>query len=233
MLLRKVTAFLIAIIAIVVSVFSWGQLTSKGDWKTAKEIRTTSYVVAETGEQVLMYRPNIIAGALLCVFRVEQSVVAKRIIEVLSRDPGVAVTTELPNSNLLEISSSALPSGMSEPVRELVVHNQRSTIGPLVQDGFGVDSFKEIRIISKVFNQLGRRSASSTYSVHVIDAKRLLGASGTIVIIYRMDRDKKWGWSSVHDPFSFGHHSIETRVVDKLLFNVISGVGGKVHPRSR
>ena len=208
--------------------FSLGQLPSSGDWKTAKEVGTNSYVIAETGEQVLMYRPNIMAGAILAVFRAEPGVVAKFIVDTLAGNPGVTKAIEIPNSSLIEVSVSMLLPSRSEYVRALDAYNMENAIQPLVKDGFRVDSFKETRVITKDSNQLGRRSASSTYSAHVIDATKLLGISGTVVIIYRTDREKKWGWSSVHDPFSFGHHSIETRVVDKLLFSVISGMGSKV-----
>ena len=223
----KVIVVLLGMISICTAEFCWGQLLSGGDWKAAKEIADSSYVMTETGEQVLMYRSNILAGAMLGVFRVEQDVATKSIVDMLLRDPGISVTTAIPNSSLIGISTSMLSYDKSEYVRILNTHNLATAIESLVRDGFGVDAFKETRVFANKFNQLGRRNASSTYAAHIIDAEKLLGIHGTVVILYRTDREKRWGWSSVHDPFSFGHHSVETRVVDKRLFNIMSSVGSK------
>lgn len=197
-------------------------------WKAAENLQSPSYVVEKRGEKVLAYRNSEMAGALLGTFFDPPQIVVESISAKLQKAIAGGVATNIPNSSLSDIYNLTIDESASVHVRRLIAGTQITRYGSMEKDGFSVRSFPELRIISKEFNRLDSRKAYSIYVIHVIEASNLLGRPGTVAIGYRVDHETKWGWSSGHDPFSFGKHKIKTRVIDEALFAAISNSQGKV-----
>lgn len=195
-------------------------------WKAASDLEAASYLMRERKESVLIHGSNEMAGAVIATFLGDVQTVTELLSRRLSKTLGGASTLKISGSSLQGIVDSALPESRSEYVRRLDADNQRPALQALAKEGFRVDSVEEVRIVSKKFNALDRRDASSTHVAHVVDAAGFLDRRGTVVILYRLDRETRWGWSNVHDLFSFGRHKVLTRLVDVSLFEAVAETEG-------
>ncbi len=191
-----------------------------GVWKTASTEADTPFILSRTGEPFLMFQPAVLAGAVLVFFPRERAVVVNSIVRQIAVSPGVE-QTEVRHSKLRDIEDLMLPRNLPDPVVELIRADNERGEAKLFSRGIGRGEFQESRIVSKPFNTLGTREASSNLVIHIVDAHEFLGARGCIVIAYRWDKAKEWGLSEFHNPLSFGYHLVQKRVVTAGLMEVI------------
>jgi hypothetical protein len=191
-------------------------------WRPAADVPRASYVAREKHDVVLMNGPSEMAGAVIATFLDDPSPVVDRLAKRLSANEGSWTVKSIADSTFQDIVKLNWPEPASETARKLDESYLQSGMETLAKEGIPLGPSEEIRMISGQFNFISSRNADSIYLVHVIDANGLFGRHGTVVIAYRRDQETAWGWTSPHDPFSFGRHRIDTRLVDRYLYEAIS-----------
>lgn len=87
------------------------------------------------------------------------------------------------------------------------------------------EQLRAARLTTKPYNRLANREAYSQAKFLVFDGETLFGVPCTLVVTYRTDHAKQWGFRNMHDLFSFGY---EMRLIDTVTdteFKMLSGIG--------
>jgi hypothetical protein len=96
-----------------------------------------------------------------------------------------------------------------------------SKLGPL---GMTFGDVGKTEIITERYNYLSNREGWSVLNVEIYDGADVLSVPSTILLVSRMDSAKEWGFSSGHNPFSFGFDRRERRFVTSGEYEFIAGV---------
>ena len=90
--------------------------------------------------------------------------------------------------------------------------------------GIRLRPLRAIRLSTKPYHIVPARSGNSIATFLLFDGNELFGNPCTLLVVYRTDRVRQWGWKSIHDVFSFGH---EIRTID-IITNTETAIVGKV-----
>lgn len=202
--MQKMTNVVWALI-VYLSGFAGTQSAAFGQWISAEELKNPPYILEKTGEKALLYKSGDRAGAALVVFKATPQFLLPALLGRIEKADGIAAKEEIRNSGFINMFEQAAAGIHRDTARDLWLHSWKADVARMKQAGFVTQGFEEVRIQSKPFNLLPSRSTSSIASFHVLNAAEMFGLPGSIVIVYRHDRAKEWGWHNLHDPFSFGY----------------------------
>ena len=84
----------------------------------------------------------------------------------------------------------------------------RSSLGEL---GVRLHPLRAMRLNTRRYHAVANRNGYSVGTFLLFDGSDLFGSPCALLIVYRTDRAREWGWKSIHNPFSFGY---EARTID-------------------
>jgi hypothetical protein len=122
--------------------------------------------------------------------------------------PKLAVQTAETRTDVSLESAWLDTQGVADRVSRQEHESWRSTLKTLA---VRLQPLKALRLSAGPYNRVPKRNGYSVATFLLFDGKDLFGSSCTLLVAYRTDRVRQWGWRSIHDPFSFGY---EPRTID-------------------
>lgn len=199
------------------------------EWRSAGNFVNAPLAARRANEDLLVYEGFALSGGLLVGFAATPPRVADHLEEAL-RAVARVDRQAIPASGLLEIElfrGGAFLAGRDAEQQEAAI---RHTVRQLEFEGVRGEGMLETRLVSLPLRKHGVRNTHSLYVAHLLPAAQVVvGAQGTVAILYRRDHEHRWVWGGVHFPIGLMRVVSETPVVDRPLRRALGG-DGALHP---
>jgi hypothetical protein len=113
-----------------------------------------------------------------------------------------------PLGELHAMDATLSAAWQSSPVLSEAVRDMDAKAWATELRSFGLDPdrpFAGTRLQTRSYNLFPSRQGSSTATFLIADGGGLFGRRCSLLVVYRTDRAKQWGWHSLHEPLSFGY----------------------------
>lgn len=188
---------------------------SAATWVAPESFKTIPVILEKTGEHVLLYDSGDRASGAIYAVSGEYDVIALELVKLVDAQFGIATQDSSGAGSFFGLNDYSDQEVPDPQARDLWRHLWIDATSKMKATGFIVEGFSQTRIESKPYNVFANRNASSVLLIRVLDSSQLFGIPGALVLLYRRDAAREWGFANPHDPFSFGYKMHVRRLVTK------------------